>query len=505
MKTGTLIPLVFLLGIAACNGASRPNIIFVFSDDHATQAISAYGGMLAKVAPTPNLDRIAESGMRFNRCLVGNSICGPSRATILTGKHSHLNGFMTNAMEFDGSQQTFPKLLQKAGYQTAIIGKWHLKSEPTGFDHWEILPGQGNYYNPDFITPKGKHRETGYVTDILTEKAKVWLDGQRDKSKPFVLMVQHKAPHREWSPALKHLNAFDGIAIPEPDTLFDDYEGRGTAAREQDMTIEKTMVLGQDLKVAEHDSDGRLAANISKRMTPEQLAIWNAAYQPKNEVFLKSNPTGDDLVRWKYQRYVKDYLRCIKSVDDSVGELWDHLEKEGLLENTVFIYSSDQGFYLGEHGWFDKRFMYDESYRTPLLVSWPGIVKPGSVNSDLVSNLDFAETFLDIAGVEVPSDMQGASLVPILGGKEPKDWRNTLYYHYYEYPGAHRVHRHEGVYDGRFKLMNFYDLGEWELYDLQSDPKEMLNQYSSPEHAETVKRMHKKLAALREQYQVPKN
>ncbi|VGO20100.1 sulfatase family protein [Pontiella sulfatireligans] len=509
VKRNVLMFMGVMLGSACwAMGAapSRPNIVFIFSDDHATQAISAYGGMLANVAPTPNLDRIAEKGMLFTRCLVGNSICGPSRATILTGKHSHLNGFMVNeATVFDGSQQTFPKLLQKAGYQTAIIGKWHLGSDPTGFDYWEVLPGQGYYYSPDFDAPEGTHRETGYVTDIITWKAKKWLDEQRDPAKPFILMVQHKAPHREWSPAPKYLNAFDGTTMPEPDTLFDDYAGRGTAAREQDMSIEKTMELGKDLKIKEDDFNGQLADRIQKRMTPEQLKAWNAAYQPKNEAFLKANLKGKDLVRWKYQRYLKDYLRCIKSVDDSVGEIWNYLEQKGMLESTVFVYSSDQGFYLGEHGWFDKRFMYDESYRTPLLVSWPGVTKPGVVNSDLVSNLDFAETFLDIAGVEAPADMQGASLVPILGGMKPDDWRTTHYYHYYEYPGWHMVQRHEGVYDGRYKLINFYDLGEWELYDLQSDPKEMKNQHGNPEYAEVVKRMHKELDASRAQYEVPEN
>ncbi|VGO14412.1 Choline-sulfatase [Pontiella desulfatans] len=490
----------------ACFGDARPNMVFVFSDDHATQAISAYGGRFADVAPTPNLDRIAERGMRFNRCMVGNSICGPSRATILTGKHSHLNGFMTNEnTAFDGTQQTFPKLLQKSGYQTALIGKWHLGSAPTGFDHWDILPGQGFYYNPDFINAGGQYREMGYVTEIVTRKATAWLEEGRDKGKPFILMVQHKAPHREWSPAPKYLNAFDGVAMPEPDTLFDDYRGRGTAAREQDQTIAKTMELGKDLKIEQDDFSGQLAARIHKRMTSEQLMAWNAAYQLENQAFLKANLSGKELVRWKYQRYVKDYLRCIKSVDESVGELWNTLAKEGLLENTVFIYSSDQGFYLGEHGWFDKRFMYDESHRTPLLVSWPGVTPPGAVNSDLVSNLDFAETFLGIAGVEVPSDMQGASLVPLLSGQKPAAWRDSLYYHYYEFPGWHMVHRHEGVYDGRYKLMNFYDLGEWELYDLLADPKEMVNQYANPEYAAAVKRMHQKLSTVRKQYDVPAN
>lgn len=503
LKNLFLLASTFVLLTNAGFGQTRPNIVFVFSDDHATQAISAYGGRLAKVAPTPNLDRIAEQGMRFTRCMVTNSICGPSRATILTGKYSHKNGFYSNeATVFDGSQQTFPKLLQKAGYQTALIGKWHLGGEPTGFDHWEILPGQGSYYNPDFITKSGKHRETGYVTEIVTGKAKKWLE-QRDKDKPFILMVQHKAPHRAWDPAPKYLTLFDGMDIPEPDTLFDDYSGRGTAARDQDMTIEKTMDLGRDLKVKEEDVTGSFMARGYGRLNPEQAAMWDAAYQKKNEAFLAAKLKGKELTRWKYQRYAKDYLRCVKSVDDSVGELQAYLAENGLTENTVFIYSSDQGFYIGEHGWFDKRFMFDESYRTPLLVSWPGKVKPGSVNSDLVSNLDFAETFLELAGAEVPKDMQGASLVPILQGKKPADWRTSHYYHYYEYPGWHMVQRHEGVYDSRYKLMNFYDIDEWELYDMKSDPQEMQNQYHNPDYTEIRKRLHRELDQLRKQFDLP--
>lgn len=506
MNFRLLLALSILSTALASSAAERPNIVFVFSDDHATQAISAYGGRLAEIAPTPHLDRLAADGMLFQRCMVTNSICGPSRATILTGKYSHKNGFFQNeATEFDGSQQTFPKLLQAAGYETALIGKWHLGSTPTGFDHWEILPGQGSYYNPDFINADGKYQMTGYVSEIITEKAKTWLSEQRDREKPFILMVQHKAPHRAWDPAPKYLTAFDDVEIPEPDTLFDNYSGRGTAAAEQDMSIEKTMTMGRDLKVKELDDTGDFVRRGYGRLNEEQAALWDAAYQPKNDAFLAANLSGKDLVRWKYQRYLKDYLRCIKSVDDSVGELREFLEENGLAENTVFIYSSDQGFYLGEHGWFDKRFMFDESYRTPLLVSWPEVVAPGSVNGDLVSNLDFAQTFLDIAGAETPGDMQGASLVPILKGETPGDWRKTHYYHYYEYPGWHMVHRHEGVYDGRYKLMNFYDLGEWELYDLETDPNEMQNQYSNRDYAEVVRRLHVELESLREKYEVPEN
>jgi arylsulfatase A-like enzyme len=503
--SGALAGAAALLSIAG-SAADRPNIVFVFSDDHATQAISAYGGPLAEIAPTPNLDRIAAEGMLFQRCMVTNSICGPSRATILTGKYSHKNGFFQNEKtRFDGSQQTFPKLLQKAGYETALIGKWHLASDPTGFDHWDILPGQGSYYNPDFINPDGKYRVEGYVSEIITEKAKEWLRKERDPDKPFILMVQHKAPHRAWDPAPKYLTAFDDIEIPEPETLFDDYSNRGTAARDQDMTIEKTMTMGRDLKVKELDETGQFMGSAYGRMTPIQQAEWDAAYQKKNEAMLAAKLKGKDLVRWKYQRYLKDYLRCIKSVDESIGELQEFLENTGLAEDTVFIYSSDQGFYLGEHGWFDKRFMFDESYRTPLLVRWPGVVKAGSRNDDLVSNLDFAQTFLDIAGAEMPGDMQGASLVSILTGETPDDWRSSHYYHYYEYPGWHMVHRHEGVYDGRYKLMNFYDLEEWELYDLKKDPQEMKNQYANPEYVKVVERLHGELEQLRAQYEVPEN
>lgn len=500
------LSLLLFCTVGATVFASRPNIVFIFSDDHATQAISAYGGPLAELAPTPHLDRLAGQGMLFRRCMVTNSICGPSRATILTGKYSHLNGFATNETnEFDGSQQTFPKLLQQGGYQTAIIGKWHLGSEPTGFDYWQVLIGQGYYYNPDFRVPEGVVREEGYVSEIVTEKALDWLQNGRDKEKPFMLMLQHKAPHREWAPAPKYLSAFEDVIFPEPETLFDDYSGRGTAASQQDMTIEVSLRLGLDLKIPEFDRDGLLAGRILNRTTPGQLAAWNAAYAKRNHDVLQTKPKGDDLVRWKYQRYLQDYLACIKSVDDSVGQVMDYLEANGLAENTIVIYSSDQGFFLGEHGWFDKRWMYDESYRTPLIVKWPGEVQPGTENADLVSNLDFAQTFLDMAGLDQPCDMQGASLVPVLKGETPANWRRSHYYHYYEFPGWHMVHRHEGVYDGRFKLMNFYDLGEWEFYDLKTDPQEMRNQYGNPDYAADVERLKEELSRLRGQYQVPPN
>ncbi len=488
----TLLAALLLL-TAPAQEVRRPNIVFLFSDDHAFQAISAYGHAL-KLNETPNIDRLAKEGMRFDRCLVTNSICGPSRATILSGKYSHANGFYNNTnSRFDGAQATFPKLLQKAGYQTAMIGKWHLESDPTGFDYWEILPGQGAYYNPPMIRMGQRVRHEGYVSDIITGLGMSWLKEQRDASKPFLLMLQHKAPHREWEPALKHLGHDGDRKYPEPDTLFDDYAGRGRAEREQDMTIRKTMTA----------RDSKLV--VPGNLTPEQRKAWDAYYEPRNEAFRKANLQGDDLVRWKYQRYLHDYLGCIKSVDESVGTVLDYLKQAGLDQNTIVVYSSDQGFYLGEHGWFDKRWIYEESLRAPLLVRWPGVVKPGSVNADLVSNLDFAETFLEAAGVPVPAEMQGRSLVPLLRGETPADWRKSFYYHYYEFPGPHSVARHYGVVTSRYKLVHLYDPGPayTELIDLQKDPKEMKDVAGDPAYADVRKELEAELARLRRELKVP--
>ena len=469
----------------------RPNILFIFSDDHAAHAMSCYG---SKINRTPNLDRIAREGMLFRNCFCTNSICGPSRAVILTGKHSHLNGFKRNGDRFDGGQQTFPRLLQQAGYQTAIVGKWHLESDPTGFDYWNILIGQGPYYNPPMIENGNRVRHTGYTTEVITDAALEWLKDGRDGSKPFVLMYQHKAPHRDWEPGPDYLDMYDDVEIPEPETLFDDYSGRGRAAEEQDMTIAKTM----------NDRDLKLVP--PPNLTDEQLQAWKAAYEPKNEAMREADLKDKDLVRWKYQRYIKDYLRCIAAVDDGVGRVLDYLDESGLADDTVVIYSSDQGFYLGDHGWFDKRFMYEESLRMPLLVRWPGVVKPGEVNEDLVQNLDFAETFLDIAGVNIPADMQGRSLVPLLEGRTPADWRKSIYYHYYEYPGAHSVKRHYGVRTDRYKLIHFYhDIDEWELYDLQKDPDELQSVYADSEYADIVSRLEREIETLQKQYDVPED
>jgi arylsulfatase A-like enzyme len=472
--------------------ADRPNILFIFTDDHAAHAMSCYG---SKINETPHLDRIAKDGMLFRNCFVTNSICGPSRAVIQTGKYSHKNGFLMNGNKFDGAQQTFPKLLQKVGYQTAVIGKWHLETDPQGFNYWEILVGQGPYYNPPMIKGGERVKHTGYTTGIITDLALDWLKTGRDASKPFMLMYQHKAPHREWAPGPGYFDKYEDADIPEPETLFDDYSGRGTAARQQDMTIARTL------------NDVDLKFTPPRNLTPEQLAQWNAVYEPRNEAFRKANLAGDDLVRWKYQRYIKDYLRCVAAVDDNVGRVLDYLDESGLAKNTVVIYSSDQGFFLGEHGWFDKRWMYEESYRMPLLVRWPGVTRPGSENRDIVSNVDFAETFLEIAGVDVPSDMQGRSLVPLLRGQTPSDWRKSHYYHYYEFLNdrktPHMVRRHCGVRTDRHKLIHFYNLGEWELYDLQKDPREMRSVYDDPAYAGVVKDLKAELARLQAELEVP--
>lgn len=488
--------------LAAQKGeVQRPNIIYIMSDDHAYQAISAYGGSLKSFAPTPNIDRLFQNGMRFDRCLVTNSLSGPCRAVVLTGKYSHMNGFTKNEGQapFDGSQQTFPKLLQKAGYNTAMIGKWHLDSDPTGFDHWEILPGQGYYYNPDFITSQGTHREEGYVTDLITEKSLAWLKENKNSGKPFMLMMHHKAPHREWQPGPDELSMYKNTTFPEPETLFDDYSGRGTAEKTQDMTIEKTMRIEEDLKL--YKDKGKMKITGLDRMNEQQSKAWNDVYDPIIKDFYESDLSGKELVRYKYQRYMQDYLACIAAVDKSVGEILDYLKENGFDENTIVFYASDQGFYLGEHGWFDKRFMFEESYRTPLLIQWPGVTKPESVNKDMVSNVDIAETILDMAGVAVPADMQGRSMVQVLKGKTPGNWRKEHYYHYYEYPGVHDVKRQYGISTDRYKLIHFYyDIDEWELFDLRTDPMEMKDVYNDPSYAKIRAKLHKRLNALRLKY-----
>ena len=474
----------------------RPNIVFIISDDHAYQAISAYGGRLAEVAPTPNIDRIADDGMLFNHALVTNSICGPSRATIMTGKYGHENGFVDNTIgsKFDFTQQTFGELLQEAGYKTGVLGKLHLGQTPTkGFDYIDILPGQGSYYNPLFVNKEGQYQLEGYATDIITEKAISWIDSVKSDDQPFMLFLGHKSPHRPWQPGPEELGMYEGVEIPEPETLFDDYSGNRKVASLNYMSIADAMKMGQDIKITDKPQAG---------FNKAQQKMWDSIYGPINEEFKKANLKGDELTRYKYQRYMRDYLASVAGVDKSVGHVLDYLKEAGLDENTIVIYTSDQGFYLGEHGWFDKRWMYKESLRTPLLVKWPGVIKAGVENNDLVSNLDFAETFLDLAEANIPDDMQGRSLVPVLEGNTPEDWRDAHYYHYYEHPSEHDVRRHYGITTDKYKLIHFYyDMDVWELYDLEKDPSEMNNVYGDSEYAEVQKELHKKLEELRVKYE----
>lgn len=494
---------ILVLAITSCTQQKEkqsPNIIFIMSDDHAYQAISAYGHGLNE---TPNIDRIANEGVMFNQSFVTNSICAPSRAVMLTGKYSHINGKVDNAYPFNPDQPTFPKMLQEAGYQTAIVGKWHLRTEPQGFDYWNVLPGQGQYYNPDFIENGEKKRVEGYVTSLTTKFALDWLKN-RDKTKPFCLLLHQKAPHRNWLPEEKYHDLYEDREFPFPENFFDDYEGRTTAVLTQEMEVVEHMMWGHDMKF-EHNpytgEENQMFKHNIDRMTDAQREKWRAAYDPRNEEFIKNKPEGEELAKWKFHRYLRDYLKCIKSVDDGVGEVLDYLDENNLDENTIVIYTSDQGFYLGEHGWFDKRFMYEQSLRTPLLVRFPKEIKAGSKADNMVLNLDLAPTFLDYAGVEVPSDMQGNSIREVAAGSDVKEWRDAIYYHYYEYPSVHMVKRHYGVRTDRYKLIHFYyDVDEWELIDLEKDPNEMNNLYGKPEYAEIQKQLHIKLTELRTQY-----
>lgn len=482
-----------------------PNIVFIMSDDHGYQAISAYND---KLINTPNIDRIADDGMLFTNASVTNSICAPSRAVILTGKHSHINGKIDNLSPFDTTNVTFPQLMQKAGYQTAMFGKLHFGNNPKGFDEFKILPGQGSYYNPKFITDKGDTIIDGYVTDITTDLTIDWLDNRRKKDKPFLLMYLHKAPHRPWLPPKRYFTEFTKKRFPLPETLFDDYSNRGTAAHTAEMNILKHMVLTNDNKLKDSvvkklGIKERYLGDPTHRMNATQKADWDAVYTPINEEFAEKYPEMDDkdLMKWKYERYMQDYLGTIAAVDDNVGRLLDYLKAQGLEENTVVVYTSDQGFFLGEHGWFDKRFMYNESFKTPLLIKWPNVIKPGITEDEMVQNLDFAETFLDMAGAKIPEDMQGKSLVPLLKGEKEKWDRDAVYYHYYEYPAEHAVKRHYGIATKKYKLIHFYfDVDEWELYDEEKDPQEMHNIYDDPDYAEVRKEMKQKLIEVRKKY-----
>lgn len=536
-----------LLAISALTGCTEPvtekplNIVYIMTDDHTAQMMSCYD---KRYMDTPNLDRIANEGVRFTNSFVANSLSGPSRACMLTGKHSCENKFYDNSTcVFDSSQQTFPKLLQKAGYQTALIGKWHLESLPTGFTYWEIVPGQGDYYNPDFITQTNDTiQRHGYITNLITDDAIDWMENKRDKEKPFCLLIHHKAIHRNWMADTCNLALYEDKEFTLPDNFFDDYEGRSAAAA-QEMSIVKDMDMIYDLKMLRPDKESRLKSlyeSFIGRMDERQRAAWDAFYGPVIDDFYQKNPQGKDLANWKFQRYMRDYMKTVKSLDDNVGRVLNYLEENGLLDNTLVVYTSDQGFYMGEHGWFDKRFMYEESFHTPLIISYPKHIQPKSECNQMVQNIDFAPTFLDLAGLKKPAYMPGTSLQPLFAGQPVRKWRKSLYYHYYDYPNYHLVRKHDGVRTERYKLIHFYgkggeravpenkyqcqpgtsenwcfeylksinyitddaDIDYYELYDIQVDPNELHNLYGKPGMQKVEKEMKKLLATYRRNLKV---
>ena len=527
----------------AAAATQRPNIVYIMCDDHAFQCISAYGSPISKLAPTPNIDRIAERGMRFDRAFVENSLSTPSRACLTTGLYSNQNGQRQLGEGIDTTRTFFTEQLQQAGYQTAVVGKWHMGCDPKGFDYYHIYNDQGQYYNPQYrgTDTDGKYIvEEGYSTDLTTDHALSFIE-HRDTNKPFCLLLHHKAPHRNWLANTKYFGMYDNVTFPMPETFYDDYETRGSAVRTQKMSVTKDMRWEQDFKVPEMldtanaDSwDSYLSLmNEVNRMNPEQRIAWGKYYFPRNRRLLEARLTGKELDEWKYQNYIRDYMSVIKSVDESVGRVLDYLDSHGLTDNTIIVYTSDQGFYMGEHGWFDKRFMYEESLRTPLLIAYPGHIQPGTVCNKLVQNIDYAPTFLDLAGVSKPKELPGRSLTPLFkAGDKVKGWRNSIYYHYYDYPTYHMVRKHDGVRTDRYKLIHFYGAGGLdavkenkyqrqpgtrehgcmtyltslgyfepkdsavnynELYDLQADPHELNNLYGKPGYEKITKQLQKQL------------
>ena len=507
-QTNILYWLATMAAFTSCGSKDKSqgpyNIVYIMTDDHTAQMMSCYD---KRYVSTPNLDRIARDGVRFTNSFVANSLSGPSRACMLTGKHSSENRFFDNSTcVFDAEQQTFPKLLQKAGYQTAVVGKWHLGTLPTGFDYWEVIPEQGDYYNPSFITmQRDTIVERGYLTNIITDKSLEWI-GARDKQRPFCILIHHKAVHRNWLPELKYLNEYEDTTFPMPDTFYDDYEGR-VAAAEQEMHILEDMDIIYDTKMLKDDVETHYKGaylSFIGRLTPEEREQYDAAYAPIIKEFYEKQPQGKELAEWKYQRYMRDYAKVVKSLDDNVGRVLDYLKEQGLDKNTLVVYTSDQGFYMGEHGWFDKRFMYEESMRTPLVMTLPEEFDRKGDIVEMVQNIDYAPTFLELAGVDVPDDMHGESLVPLFRGERPKDWRTSLYYHFYEYPAEHMVKRHYGVRTDRYKLIHFYnDIDEWELYDLQQDPQELNNLYGKGGYDAVTKELRAELLRLQEEYKDP--
>lgn len=552
MNSKSIISLAALSCVTAAyaqqqKAQQHPNIVYIMCDDHAYQCISAYGSALSKLAPTPNIDRLAERGMRFDRAFVENSLSTPSRACLMTGQYSHQNGQRQLGEGIDTTRTFFTELLQEAGYQTAVVGKWHMGCDPKGFDYYHVYNDQGQYWNPQYRGTDTNNEfvvEEGYSTDLTTDHALSFIE-HRDPSKPFCLLLHHKAPHRNWQANLKYLGMYDDVEFPMPENFYDDYATRGSAARTQKMSVTRDMRWEQDFKVPEmldlnnpdsKDSYNALMGEIN-RMTPEQRSAWGRYYFPRNRRLLEAQLKGKDLDNWKYQVYIRDYMSVIASVDESVGRVLDYLDKNGLTDNTMIVYTSDQGFYMGEHGWFDKRFMYEESLRTPLIVSYPGHTKPGSVCNRLVQNIDYAPTFLALAGVQQPKDMPGRSLVPVLtNGDNVKNWRQSIYYHYYDYPTYHMVRKHDGVRTERYKLIHFYGKGgldavsenkyqnvpgtrEYgtmkglesigyfepkdeavdycELYDLQADPHEQNNIFGKPGTEKITKQLQCELDKYR--------
>ena len=508
--------LTFTAGLTlALSGADRPNILFIFSDDHAPNAISCYpGGLFDEIAPTKGIDRIAREGMSFDRSYCTNAICGPSRASILTGKHSHLNGFIdNNSSYFDGLQTTFPDLLRQAGYTTAMIGKWHLHSNPIGFDYWEILPGQGAYYNPDFIQMDNtRKRFQGHCNDLVTQKGLTWLKQAADSKKPFMAMVQYKAPHRNWAPAFRHINMFDNVNMPEPETLFDNYENRSSVLKEHAMGIQDHMSWGNDMKMQgknlfpSHFTGGPGNGQFN-RLSDQDKKTFISAYEDENKQFIKEMKAGKldqkAITSWKYQRYIKDYLAVIQSMDEGIAKILNHLDNSGLAENTIVIYSSDQGFYLGEHGWYDKRWMFEESLMMPFVVRWPGKIKPGSVSNTIIQNIDYGPTFLELAGAKIPESMQGKSLVPIFkaAGEKPKGWRDSIYYRY-SGERTHNVAAHDGVRTADHKIFWVPKTKEYQLFDMKKDPQEMKSVHNVPAYAVVFNEMKQELDSARKKYRV---
>ena len=516
---GIVLPALLATGTAVAQENTmkkQPNIVCIFTDDHAFQAISAYGHPISKLAPTPNIDRLASRGILFTHAFVENSICTPSRATLLTGMYSHQHGQTLLGNRMDYGKTWFVELLQKAGYKTSVFGKWHLNVDPKGFDHYDLLFDQGEYYNPGFRTPEtnGKYiSEEGYATTLITDHAIKWLEKNANRGQPFCVLVNHKAPHRNWMPDLQNINLFDDVTFPEPGTLFDDYSTRGPQMQTQELTIDKHLGYAFDLKVEELKDEPTLQyikdswPLAMNTLNQAQRGVWDKAYSAQNSDFLANRPEEEELLRWKYQRYIKDYCRTVKSVDDEVGRLIAYLEQKGELENTIIVYTSDQGFLLGEHGLYDKRFMYEESFRTPLIIFYLPLIKAGTVCSELVQNIDYAPTFLDVAGVNIPEEMAGKSLMPLFKNGKSKNWRQELYYHFYDYPAVGMVRRHYGIRTDRYKLIHWYgkgyendpDIDSWELYDLKKDPTEVKNVYNSEKYRKVQQALHESLVKLREE------